>query len=141
MVLKSINHARTRCNILKCTIYSNHTRAIFKLQLQQTNPTEISYTDFKQPYLTIFIKKCPWGFILSNSPPYQCVCDGLLTSHGISCTIDTQTVNIPGGQHYWVGCSHSNESGCRGLSLAHHCLLGYCKTDTINISPETLDHQ
>ena len=136
-----VNQPRTRCNVLRCTIYSNRMRAIFKLQLQQINPTEISYTDFKQPYLIISIRKCPWGFILSNSPPYKCDCDGLLTNHGIFCTIDTQTVTIPSRQHYWLGCSNSNQSDCRGLSLADHCLLGYCRTDTMSISQKTLDHQ
>ena len=134
-------HSRTRCNILDCVVYSNKTSGTFKLTIQQINPIETTYAHYKPPYLTILIKECPWGFILSNSPPYQCVCDGLLTSHGISCTIDTQTVNIPSGQHYWVGCSRLNGSNCRGLRLAVHCLLGYCKTETISISPETLNQQ
>ena len=137
-----INRPRTRCNILDCVVYSNATSATFKLSIQQASPTELSYVDFEPPNLTVLIKECPWGFILRNSPPYKCVCDGLLTSFGISCNIDTQTVTIiPGGHYYWLGCSSSNISDCRGLSLAVRCLLGYCKTATISISPETLDHQ
>ena len=136
-----VNHPRTRCNILHCVVFSNETSATFKLTIQQASPTELSYVDFEPPYLTVVIKECPWGFILSNSPPYKCVCDGLLTNFDISCNIDTLSVTIPGGHYYWLGCSSSNISDCRGLSLAVHCLLGYCKTAVISISPETLGHQ
>ena len=135
------NQQRTRCNILDCTIYSDKQRAVFKLILQQVNPVKISYSQYEPPYLTVFIRECPWGFVLSNSPPYMCVCDGLLTNHDISCTIDTQTITIPGKHYYWLGCSNLNTSDCIGVSLADRCLLGYCKTDTFSISPETLDNQ
>ena len=135
------NRPRSRCNILDCILYSNETKATFKLTIQQISPIEMRYIHFEPPHITVSIKKCPWGFILSNSPPYMCVCDDLLTNFGISCTIDTQTVTIPGGQYYWLGCSSSNISDCRGLSLAVHCLLGYCRTATISISPETPDYQ
>ena len=101
----------------------------------------MNFIDYKLPHMTLYIKECPWGLILRKSPPYKCVCNGLLTNYGISCTIDTQVVSIPGKHCYWLGCSSSNGSDCRGLSLADRCLLGYCKTETINISPETLDHQ
>ena len=136
-----VNQQCTHCNILDCTVYSDKKRARFKLILQQVNPVKISYSQDESPYLTVFIKECPWGFVLSNTTPFKCVCDGLLTSHDISCTIDTQTVTIPGRHYYWLGCSSSNGSNCRGLSLAVHCLLGYCKDETITISPETLELQ
>ena len=133
--------SRTRCNILTCVVYSNETSGTFKLAIQQTNPIETTYAHYKPPYLTILIKECPWGFILSNSPPYKCICDNIIASFGISCTVDTQTVTVPGRHYYWVGCSRSSGSNCRGLSLAVRCLLGYCKTETISISPATLDQQ
>ena len=113
-----VNQKRTRCNILDCTIYSDKQRAVFKLMLLQVNPVKVSYSQYEPPYLTVYIKECPWGFILSNSPPFKCICDGLLTSHDIACTIDTQTVTVPGRHYYWLGCSSSNGSDCRGLSLA-----------------------
>ena len=87
------------------------------------------------------MKECPWGYTLSNSPPYKCECNGLLKYFNIPCTIDTQTVIIPGRHYYWLGCSKSNGSNCRGLSLADNCLLGYCRPETITVKPETLDHQ
>ena len=92
---------RTHCNILDTIVYSNQTRAVFKLTVQQVNPIEISYVHYEPPHLIILIiEECPWGFILSNSPPYKCVCDDLLI---ISCTIDTvtQTVTVPGRHYYW----------------------------------------
>ena len=136
-----VNRPRTRCNFLNCILYSNRKRAVFELILQQATPIEISYVNYESSYLTIFIKECPWGFTLSNSPPYKCECDGLLKNFSIPCTIDTQTVTIPGGHYYWLGCSKSNGSNCRGLSLADNCLLGYCRPETTTIKPETLDHQ
>ena len=136
-----VDRPRTRCNILKCILYSNETRAVFKLTIQQVSPIEMNFIDYKPPNVTLFIEECPWGLVLRNSPPYKCVCNGLLTNYDISCTIDTQVVSIPGKHYYWLGCSTSNGNSCTGLSLAVRCLLGYCKTETISISPETLDHQ
>ena len=136
------NHPRTRrCNILNCVVYSNETRAVFKLTIQQISTTEIKNAHYEPPHLTVLMKECPWGFTLSNSPPYKCDCDSLLESFSIPCTIDTQTVTIPGRHYYWLGCSKSNGSNCRGLSLADNCLLGYCRPETATIKPETLDHQ
>ena len=141
-LLMQVNQSRNRCNILDYTLYSDKKGALFKLILQKLNPVKISYSQYEPPYLTILIKECPWGFVLSNTPPFKCVCYSLLTSHGISCTVDTQTVIIPGIHYFWLGCSSSaNESDCRGLSLAVRCLLGYCKDETISISPEILNHQ
>ena len=138
------NRPRTRrCNILNCVVYSNETTVVFKLTIQQISTTEIKNAHYEPPHLTILMKECPWGFTLSNSPPYKCECDGLLESFSIPCTIDTQTVTIPGRHYYWLGCysSKSNGSNCRGLSLADNCLLGYCRPETTTIKPETLDHQ
>ena len=136
-----VNHSRIHRNILNCTLYSNQNRAVFELTIQQASPIEISYVNYEPSYLTVLIEECPWGFILSDSPPYKCDCDNLLKGFGIPCTINTQTVTIPGRHYYWLGCSSSNGSDCRGLSLAHRCLPGYCKSETITITPETLDHQ
>ena len=139
-----VNPSRTRCNVLNCILYSNQKRAVFELTIQQASPIEVSYAHYEPPYLNVLIKECPWGFILSNSPPYKCDCDGLLTSFGISCTVDTQTITIPGGYYYWLGCSHSNNmSDCTGLRLAVRCLLGYCKTAPtgLSISSGTLGQQ
>ena len=136
-----VSHPRSRCNILNCILYSNQTIAVFELTIQQASPIEISYVHYEPPHLTILIKECPWGFILSNSPPYKCDCDNLLKSFGIPCTINTQTVTVPDRHYYWLGCGHSNGSDCRGLSLAIRCLLGYCKPEIITITPETLDQQ
>ena len=117
-----VDRPRTRCNILKCIMYSNETRPVFKLTIQQANPTEISFVEYKTPHVTVLIKECPWGFILRNTPPYKCICDELLTTNGISCSIDAQIVSIPGRHYYWLGCSNSNVSDCKGLSLAVCCL-------------------
>ena len=110
--------SRTRCNILACVVYSNETRGTFKLTIQHLNPIGTIYAHYEPPYLTVSIKECPWGFILSRSQPYKCVCDNLIASLGISCAVDTQTITIPGGQYYWLGCnnSRSNGSDCRGLN-------------------------
>ena len=136
-----IDQPHTRCNLLNCIVYSNENSAIFSLTIQQVSPAKKGYTHYEPPHLTVLIKECPWGFILANSPPYKCICDDLLSTFGISCSVDTQMVTVPGGRYYWLGCSSSNMSGCSGVSLADQCLLGYCKMTTISISEETLDHQ
>ena len=135
------NRPRARCNILNSILYSNLKSATFKLAIQQASPIEISYVNYEPSYLTVLIKECPWGFILSSTPPYKCDCDRLLKNFGIHCNINTQTVTVPGRHYYWLGCSSVNGSNCQGLSLADHCLLGYCKSETITITPLTMDQQ
>ena len=137
--------------LLNCTLYSDKKHALFILKLRQVNPTnlEVRYAHYQQPNLTLLIGDCPWGSRLTTHPPHKCVCDDLLTGFNISCNIDTQILALPGVHFYWLGCGYryknANNIGqeCKGSSLALHCLplVSYCKTDTIDISQETLDHQ
>ena len=145
---------RARCVLLNCTLYSDKKSARFTLKLQQVYSIdfEVRYVHYHHPNLRVSIGDCPWGFRLTTNPPYMCVCDFLLIEYNISCNIDTQILTLPEGHFYWLGCStgsyqyvntntDNTESECRGLSLAVRCLLGYCRTATISISRETLDHQ
>lgn len=148
------NQQRTRCNILNFRVYSNETTADFTLSLEQASLSMIRFVQYKSPHLKMHIGKCPWAFTLRTSPPYACICDSLLMKFGISCTVDTETVSRPGGRFYWLGCSSyfggddniNNETGqqpytCSGVKLATQCFPGYCKTESVNISAETLDKQ
>ena len=143
----------SHCVLLNCTLYSDKKSALFTLKLLQVNPRnlDLRYTHHKLPsdLMIPIIGDCPWGFKLTKHPPYMCVCDDLLMHFSISCNIDTQSLTLPEGHVYWVGCGHQDESinanytetDCRGLSLSVHCLLGYCRTNTMNISPQTLHRQ
>ena len=141
---------RNWCVLLNCTLYSEKEHAHFTLKLQQISPTSlvVRYAHHQHPKLMISIGECPWGFRLTTHPPYMCVCDDLFTDFNISCSIGTQTLTLPGGHFYWLGCStyqyestNDTKPECRGSSLAVRCLLGYCKAATISVSPESLDQQ
>ena len=138
-----------RCNMLNCTVYSNQTVANFTLSIQQASPAEQRYVRYKFPSLKIHFGKCPWGFVLRTNPPYECICDNLLSNFSISCNVNTRNITRPGGHYYWLGCSNyivdrngtNSPLECKGVSLAKRCFPGYCKTETVTISAETLDDQ
>ena len=141
---------------LNCTVYSNQPNATFSLRIQQVSQAEVTqryiHYDFKN--LTVNLGECPWGFVLTKSLLYECVCDNLLTEYGVPCNIDTQIVTRWG--FYWLGCTNSyqsksvageGESGTnvdtkyKGLCVAVRCVRDYCRTDRRNVSSSTLDDQ
>ena len=77
---------------------------------------------FKVPLFLFNLTDCPLGFSLSNG---SCTCDDIITSHGYSCDIDTETITSPLG--YWTGLE-KQESGDL-LIFDDHCHSNYCDSD------------
>ena len=137
-----------RYSSLKCTIFSNQPMVVISLKIQQASPSELRYIHYHSNNLTVKLGACPWGFALTKTPPYKCVCETLLTVYNVSCDIDTQQVTRYG--FYWLGCLsyktnatdlQETDQDCRGVSLAIRCVLDYCKRDVVNTTLLTLDDQ
>ena len=141
-----------RCNILNARVYSKEKNAAFNITMRQVSKKQLRHARYSPSHLLIQIGKCPWGFSLSGSPPYTCICDELFTNFSSKyvCDVDTAIISRPGGNFaghmYWLGCNNSAfESSkhlqCRSVSLSDECPRHYCRSETVNISLETLDYQ
>ena len=106
------------------------------------------------PNLTVYLRPCPLGFQLSNQPPYECVCNPilseyLLTKSLVKCNINNQIISIQ-QRGMWFGCllseSHNQTAACDSLVVAPNCDY-YCRSATndsnkiINISVVNPDSQ
>ena len=83
--------------------------------------------------LTIHILPCPIGFQLTDSAPYQCTCDNLLTDYlaqsQIACNITNKAISLP-HKRMWIGCFSSNEnrsSSCDTFVVTPNCDY-YCRS-------------
>ena len=139
---------------LNCVLYSNQSSATFSLTVQQASQAELRYVHYKPNYLTVKLGECPWGFELTNTTQYTCVCNSLLDKYGIPCDINTRDVTRWG--YYWLGCDSyqdapdtkdtdlvmmSSTIKCKGVILAIRCVHDYCETTKRNISALTIDNQ
>ena len=75
---------------------------------------------------------CPDAFTLSDD---KCTCDEKLQAYGAECTLFDDGIYITrkSGSLFWISPLYANES-YQGLISYPNCPLGYCKTDSINIS-------
>ena len=83
-------------------------------------------------YINITLFPCPIGFMLSNTPHPECVCDNLLHGLDVTCNITAQIIYRKGS--VWI--SSEDNRGTR-LMVSKHCPYGYCKARDVNVS---LDH-
>ena len=88
-------------------------------------------------YINVTLLSCPPGFMISDPPHSQCVCDSFLQSHNmyITCNITDQTIHRKGS--VWVS---SDQNGTK-LMMSNHCPYGYCRTQDVNVSLDYLDTQ
>ena len=83
--------------------------------------------------VTVVFQDCPFGFQLSESPPFLCNCMPHISTAGVKCNISTQTIHRPANM--WIG----NYSG--GIAVHSNCPFDYCKPGNINISLWSQDEQ
>ena len=83
--------------------------------------------------VSVVFQDCPFGFQLSDSPPYRCNCMLHILAAGIRCNVSTQTIQRPANM--WIG----NYSG--GIAVHSNCPFDYCKPKSINISLWNQDEQ
>ena len=83
--------------------------------------------------VTVVFQDCPFGFQLSETPPFLCNCMPHISTAGVKCNISTQTIHRPANM--WIG----NYSG--GIAVHSNCPFDYCKLGNINISLWSQDEQ
>ena len=143
------------CNQLNYTIYSNKTHEIIALTAFQTVVAEYgdtstinnaiskykSHLKLSVPlrllttpvYVNISLRACPTGFSLTSTPPFHCICIqelAALTHHGVSCDINTQTVQRRGT--VWIGVSGNTTDG-NGVIVTEYCPYYYCSEMNVNV--------
>jgi len=136
---------QTQCTEIKYHIFSQE-RAV-------TIQYQISTPSFNQGVLLLLsLLECPPGFILT--PNGSCDCVPVLKQHGITCTIDNQTVHRI--SPLWIGYrppaepdAHSNltaqdysNSSEEGGTIVHeHCPFDYCKAEAVYMWLNDADEQ
>ena len=83
------------------------------------------------PNLTVHLHQCPVGFELSDKPPYECVCNPILSKFfvdapEVKCNISSNTVSFQ-QRRMWIGCL--DKETCKDIIVAPNCDY-YCRSAT-----------
>ena len=128
------------CFILAYKVFSNETAV--KLSLNAVLPTGMLNTCFDpiEASMAVTLQPCPYGFVLTDTPPYFCDCSPLFRELLVQCDIDTQLIQIylSASSSAWFGCDslhNINNTIICYLSEAWDCYL-YCnqKDHYVNIT-------
>ena len=88
--------------------------------------------------LNVSLSTCPFGFALTETPPYRCDCSPVFTAWPLKsqCDINTEVIQSRVFPVVWVGCEKhamfKNESVCY-ISVAHSCNV-YCNNKEHSIT-------
>ena len=115
------------CINLRFVVKSNREAAHITFRPVITEVLTIYGTIF--PNLTLHLHQCPVGFKLSDKPPYECVCNPILSKFlvddsEVKCNISSNTVSFH-QRRMWIGCLDSEKqnqsSTCTSLIVAPNC--------------------
>ena len=117
------------CNNLSFTVISNETTTFSaSLQLQSTSDASIGLK------YQIQMTGCPFGFSVSKSDNYRCICSPFLQSLNIVCDIQRPAITLPLSSWFgWVSKGQVVEA----FSL--YCPNEYCKSDYSTLTYLSLD--
>ena len=128
------NETSAKCRKLTFTLNSNSTGALIHFK-PVTSEFATTY-DIILPNVTVHLLQCPLGFQLTNSPPFECVCNFLLTKFlsdsQVKCDVSNKTISVK-QRKLWFGCfDHDQEkqnqsTACDSLIVAQNCDY-YCST-------------
>ena len=110
-----------------CTKLSYTVNFSSEYELLQLTTTEHTWKNKKIFEILFQRKNCSVGFMYDTSMS-ECVCDKTLTDHGISCDINTLTVQRP--DQKWISTTYthlnSSQSQQQGVLVHDHCPFDYC---------------
>ena len=146
-----LSHPESSSKCINLTYVLNTNRSSAQINFRPVT-TEIA-THYKETVvnLTIQLLPCPLGFQLTNTPPYQCTCNQLITdflvpNSQVTCNITSQVISLP-QRRMWFGCKEQNRSSiCDHLVVTPNCDY-YCRSSEnnhdaiINISISDFDGQ
>ena len=119
-------NVQQHCINLTYVAYSNQTNMTVSFTVISYDVN--TYYDSINASLFLSLLQCPFGFKLTETPPYTCTCDPLLQNHSdnIVCDIDKQIIYIK--DQLWFGCDSNAEklSKCN-LAVNSHC-LHFCRS-------------
>ena len=113
------------CVNLTYTLCSNQTDV--KLNFTTVIADLNTYHDPVLAALHVSFLRCPYGFALSEIPPYSCECSPMFDGFKVQCDINTQVIQvcIPAKSSKWFGCDkHDNNSVCypsKTTGCHHYC--------------------
>lgn len=129
-----------QCLSLAYKVFSNETAV--KLNFSAVLPIGMLKTcsDPINASMVVTLQPCPFGFALTDTPPYFCDCSPLFHELYAQCDIDIQLIQIYIYGSVWFGCDkqHVNNTIICYLSKARDCYL-YCQKDHyVNITSSTI---
>lgn len=144
-----------KCVDLKFTLNSNRSRAEISFK-PVTSEIAAHYRSIASN-LTVHLRKCPLGFQLTDTPPYECACSPVLAQYlsdnsQTVCNINDQTISVP-ERRMWFGCldpqwQNDNHSltTCNNFAVTPNCEY-YCRDakgvndTTVEVSVMDIDGQ
>ena len=121
-----------KCRKLTYTLNSNRTSAL--IHFKPVTSEFATIYGIIIPNLIVHLLQCPLGFQLKTSPPFECVCNSLLTKFlvdsQVKCNISNKTISIQ-QRRLWFGCldqeKQNQSTTCDSLVVAQNCDY-YCST-------------
>ena len=139
--------AKAACVEISFTIYSNRSTAKISFTPETSNKAIWHYKR-SVLNLTISLSPCPFGFKLTQTTPYECICDPLLSkiqkTQTVLCNISNQSLSVH-QRRVWLGClDHVLESDsfkvCNSLIISYDCGY-YCAEAVRVLNSSALDSQ
>ena len=124
-----------QCTKLSYTIYFSKEHE--RLQLQTvTNERNVKP---KKLYVNFFRQNCTTGLSFNNMTK-SCVCNPILSKHGIQCDVQTQKIKRLSPQWIYATYIHLNLIELSGVIVHDHCPFDYCvPTDGVAQSLDLLN--
>ena len=107
------------------------------------NLSSIPYILLQQPVsISITLEDCPISMILSQNPPYTCICHPRLLEAGITkCVISYHIGMVYRSEKTWVGSYGGNINESLHLMVHKVCPYDYCNAKNISVDPKSPDNQ
>ena len=156
-VLVGLSHHEpsAKCVNLKFTLNSNRSRAV--IAFKPVTSEIASHYRSVVSNLTVHLRKCPLGFQLTATPPYECACNPVLARYLLDntqtvCNINNQTISVP-ERKMWFGCldphwknDNQSSTACNKFAVIPNCEY-YCRDakgvndTTVEVSVMDIDSQ
>ncbi len=119
------------CTPLSYTISSEETSLLMLLSIEGEISEEGS------EFIPVNLLPCPPGFVLVGSPP-SCDCNSDLTSLGLTCDIESQTIHR--SSPYWIS-KEDSKHGESEIVVHQYCPLDYCTEKDVEVDVSNPDTQ
>ena len=95
-------------------------------EINDLNALQLDFQLFHVVSIQVKVNQCPLGFELHKTDR-NCVCQTLLSNHGLTCEPVSTTIQRKGQQ--WVGITNIHTISQDRIIVHQHCPFDYCRTD------------